>query len=68
VQSNNVFIHAFVIFRTENSTDGSRVRGGLSKKMAFTGIYIILRQSSPKQPTESNILNKFTDSEVIKYG
>lgn len=36
VQSNNVFIHAFVIFRTENSTDGSRVRGGLSKKMAFT--------------------------------
>jgi hypothetical protein len=25
VQSNNVFIHAFVIFRTENSTDGSRV-------------------------------------------
>jgi hypothetical protein len=44
------------------------VRGGLSKKMAFTGIYIILRQSSPKQPTESNILNKFTDSEVIKYG
>jgi hypothetical protein len=26
VQSNNIAIHAFVIFRTENSTDGSRTR------------------------------------------